>query len=217
MPTRILLLVGLLLSAVGCSTAYAEAKKPPGKSSTKETIRYFQFSDDLFGDLAVDGFLREVRQGATVVSASLDVCHSISQTSSRKDRFVVPLRVEGGKLIGTGQSQEDSVPVAVSLVRKQTKKTTAFEGSITRGSIKTNVSSTDNTDMSESEFRERQVPDTSIASQPKDFTEISPDSVTIGVKRDSFAGVVKNLKSEACRLWVIVACQIVPPCGQDNK
>src|SRR5262245_8394646 len=102
MPTHILLLVGLLLSSAGCSTAYAEAKKAPGKSSTNETIRYFQFSGDLLGDLALDGFLREVRRGATVVSASLDVCHSISQTSPRKDRFVVPLRVEGGKLIDTG-------------------------------------------------------------------------------------------------------------------
>jgi hypothetical protein len=209
MRSRMLLLpAALLMSLGGSAVVHGEAKKPPAKPAS-EAVRYFQFSGDLLGDLPVDGFLREVRQGGNVISAMLDVCHSISQVSSRKDRFVVPLHVESGKLVGTGQSQEDKIPITVSLARKQTGKTTKFEGYITRGSIKTNISSEDNRDMTEAEFRENQDSEASVDPQPKDFTEISPDSLGIRVKRESLVEIVKKLKSEDVQ---IIVDSLTPDC-----
>jgi len=122
MRTLNLLAAGLLAFLLESSQPRPKPKRPlphpPRRHATSSSRR-------LFGDLATDGFLKEVRQGAKVVSALLDVCHSVSQTSSRKDRFVVPLKLEGTKLTGTGQSQEAKLPITVSLVRKQTGKTVA--------------------------------------------------------------------------------------------
>jgi hypothetical protein len=36
----------------------------------------------------------------------------VSPPSNRKERFVVALRPEGGKLVGTGKSEPDQTPVA---------------------------------------------------------------------------------------------------------
>jgi hypothetical protein len=197
---RIILALSLFLatalpgSILGTSV-HAQVPKSASKSGTGETVRYFKFSDELLGDLAVDGFLREVRKGKSVASAVLDVCYSISQASVRKDRFVVALKPALGKLTGTGQSQEDKTPISVSLARKQTGETVTFEGAITRGSVKTSVSSADNVDMSEAEFRD-ETTEISIISEPVNFVEASPGSVAIRVKRESLMEVVKKLRKQ---------------------
>ena len=118
----------LLISMLG-SPAFAQAKKSPAPAPT---VRYFQFSGDLLGDLPIDAFLKEVRQGGRVVAAVLDVCHSIEDAEPRKDRFVVELKPEADRLTGSGRSQEENVPVSVDLGRRQNGPTVSFTGSITR-------------------------------------------------------------------------------------
>ena len=81
------LAIGLCIFSFLSSLSHAEPKKAPAKSSTGDTVRYFQFVDELLGDLPSDAFLREVKQGGKVTSAMLDVCYSVSQSSIRKDRF----------------------------------------------------------------------------------------------------------------------------------
>src|SRR3954464_9026329 len=83
MRTLNLLAAGLLAFLLESSAAHAQAKKTP--AAPAETTRYFQLPEDFLDELPTDGFLKEVRQGSRVVSAVLDVCHSVSQTSSRKD------------------------------------------------------------------------------------------------------------------------------------
>ena len=58
---------GLLVLAMLGSPAFAQAKKNP---PPKDTIRYFQFSGDLLGDLPIDAFMKETRQGTRVTAAS---------------------------------------------------------------------------------------------------------------------------------------------------
>ncbi len=190
-----LLASALLLLAMPGPPALAQAKKssPP---PLRETIRYFQFSGDLLGELPIDGILKEVRLGAKIVSAVLDVCHSIPNAEPRKDRFVVSLKVEGDHMTGTGQSQEEKVPVTVNINRTHTGRTVNFAGVITRGETRTEVSSADNTDMSEDEFRENQPAEELIVATPADFTEVSPGSVAIRVKRPSLIGVVNELRNQ---------------------
>src|SRR5205085_2568566 len=171
----------LAASLVFASPALAQKKPPAGG----ESVRYFEFSNELFEDLQDDGFLRETRQGGRVVSAVLDVCHAVSATSGRKDRFVVNLRPEGGKLVGTGESQEEKVPIRVALTRTVSGKTFNFEGTITRGNDQKQISVTEKSDESEAEFRENGPAEDVVQAQPKDFTEVSPGTVGAQVDRKS--------------------------------
>ena len=188
-----LLAAGLLLAALGSGTHAQTKKIAPAPS---ETVRYFPLTDDFLGDLPAEGFLKEVRRGARIMSAILDICHAVSAASPRKDRFVVVLMADGQRLTGSGQTQETRQRVAVSLLRKGAGKTVNFEGSISIGNDKRNVSSTGNTDVSEKEFLESQAADSTLMPQPGDFTEVSPGAVGIKTKREAFAALVQEIRKE---------------------
>src|SRR6185312_12914066 len=98
--------VAALALALASSSAVAEPKGQKGKGPAVPQVRYFDLSSSIFSELGSEAILKENRQGATVVSAELEVCHLTSPTSNRMDRFVVPLKVEGNRLSGTAQSQE---------------------------------------------------------------------------------------------------------------
>lgn len=187
----------VLLGASSWSTAQAQTAKDATKTTAGATeIRYFSSLGDLLGDLPVDAFIKETRQGSKLVSAVLDVCYSVSANSDHKDRFVIDLKPEGEKLSGAGQSSENKTPVTVNLVRKQSGKSTSFNGKITVGTTVSSVSSADNTDTDESEFRQLQVVDDDLVEAPKDFTQASPQSVAIKIKREAFADLVKSLRTQ---------------------
>lgn len=187
----------VLMGAGSWSAAQAQAAKDAAKTTAATPeVRYFSSLGDILGDLPVDAFIKETRQGSKLVSAVLDVCYSVSANSDHKDRFVIDLRPEGEKLSGTGQSSESKTPVAVNLIRKQIGKSTAFNGKITVGTAVSSVSSADNTDIDESEFHQLQVVDDDLVEAPKDFTQASPQSVAIKVKREAFADLVKGLRTQ---------------------
>ena len=120
------------------------AKTAPGAVET----RYFTAIDGLM-DGNADVILKETRQGKTVTAAMLDVCYPAAKGSDRKDRFVANLTVSGQNLTGTAQSVGDKLPVTVKLLRKPTGDTFEFRGQITIGQAVTEVTSTDNSDLSE--------------------------------------------------------------------
>jgi hypothetical protein len=185
-----LAVAALIVSAAApTSQAQAQGKKAPG-----EGVVYFTFYSGLMGELAVDGILKETRQGGKITSAVLDVCHSVSEDSDRKDRFVATLKPQGTKLVGSTESQEDKVPVSVSLVRTQTGTTYSFEGTITRGSAVLEVASSENTEESEAEFRKAQPEPETLVPAPADFTDVSPGSIVARVKRQALAEFVKGLR-----------------------
>jgi hypothetical protein len=187
----------LVLGAGSWSLANAQTGKDSSKSApTGIEVRYFSALGDLLGDLPVDAFIKETRQGNKVVSAVLDVCYSMSTISDRKDRFAIELKPEGEKLNGTGQSFENKTPITVNLIRKQTGKTTSFDGKIIVGTNVTSVSSPDNADTDEKEFQQLQVADDDLNEAPKDFTQSSPQSVAVKVKREAFADLVKSLRDK---------------------
>lgn len=182
--------------AVGLSLAHAQAPK----STTATTVRYFASLGDILGDLPVDAFIKETRQGSKVTAATLDVCYSVSPTSDHKDRFAIELKPDGARLTGSGTSFEDKQPVTVSLTRKPAGDTVSFEGKITVGNKTSQVTSTENTESDEKEFDQSQGADDDLVEAPANFTEVSPQSVAVQVKRESFNDVVKNLRSEAVRV-----------------
>ena len=178
--------------------AFAQMKLPskaapaPGGSE----VRYFTSIDGLMNGNA-DVVLKETRQGKTVTAAVLDVCYPVEKGSERKDRFVANLTVSGPNMTGSTQSLGDKMPVTVKLARKGSGDSVEFRGQITIGQAVTEVASTDNSDLSEKEFQDNQTTDDGITPQPKDFTEVSPESIGVRVKLDAALDFLKSLKGEA--------------------
>jgi hypothetical protein len=61
----------------------------------------------------------------------------------------------------------------------------------------TEVTSTDNSDLSEKEFLDNQTSDDGITPAPKDFTDVSPEAFAVRVKLDAALDFLKSLKGEA--------------------
>jgi hypothetical protein len=186
-------LVGLMTAS--SDLALAQMKLSPKAAPGANETRYFTSIDGLM-DGNADAILKETRQGKTVTSAVLDVCYPAEKGSDRKDRFVVNLAVNGQTLSGTTQSISDQLPVAVKLVRKPTGDTFEFRGQISVGQTVTEVTSTDNSDLSEKEFRDNQTTDDGIATAPKDFSEVSPESIGVRVKLDAALDFLQGLKGQ---------------------
>ena len=190
----------LLLCLAGLMTAspdlgLAQMKLPSKAAPNASEVRYFTAIDGLM-DGNADVVLKETRQGKTVTAAVLDVCYPAEKGSDRKDRFVANLAVNGQTLTGTTQSLGDKLPVMVKLVRKPTGDSFEFRGQISVGQAVTEVTSTDNSDLSEKEFQDNQTIDDGITAAPKDFTEVSPESVGVRVKLDAALDFLKGLKGQ---------------------
>lgn len=188
----------LLLCLLGLITASPDPSFAQIKLSTKPAnpneTRYFTAIDGLM-DGNADVILKENRQGRNVASAVLDVCYPAEKGSDRKDRFVADLAVNGQAMTGTAQTLGGK-PVTVKLVRKPTGDTFEFKGQISIGTTVTEVASSDNSDLSEREFKENQTVDDGIAPAPKDFSEVSPESIGVRVKLDAAADFLKGLKGQ---------------------
>jgi hypothetical protein len=193
MRALLLLLIGL--AAASSNPAFAEIKLSPKAAPGANEVRYFTSIDGLM-DGNADVILKETRQGKTVTSAVLDVCYPAEKGSDRKDRFVANLAVNGQTLTGTTQSLGDKLPVTVRLTRKPTGETFEFKGQIGVGQTVTEVTSSDNSDLSEKEFLDNQTSDDGIAAMPKDFSEVSPESIGIKIKLDAAQDFLKGLKGQ---------------------
>jgi hypothetical protein len=192
MRALLLCLVGLMTASPDFASAQMKLLTKP--ASANET-RYFTSIDGLMEGNA-DVVLKETRQGKTVTAAVLDVCYPAEKGSDRKDRFVANLSVSGQTMTGTTQSLGDKLPVTVKLVRKATGDTFEFRGQISVGQTVTEVVSADNSDISEKEFQDNQSTDDSITATPKDFTEVSPESIGVKVRLDAAVDFLKSLKGQ---------------------
>src|SRR5712672_271224 len=205
---RPLLLCLIGLTAFASDAALAQMKLPSKPAPGASEVRYFTAIDGLMEGNA-DVVLKETRQGKTVTAAVLDVCYPAEKGSDRKDRFVANLAVNGQNLAGTAQTLGDKLPVTVKLSRKQTGDSFEFRGQITVGQTVTEVTSTDNSDLSEKEFRDNQTTDDGIATAPKDFSEVSPESIGVRVKLDAAPDFLKGLKGQDVEVSLnslIVSC-----------
>src|SRR5450631_2854545 len=193
MRALLLFLTGLVTASP--DLAFAQVKPAPKAAANANEVRYFTSIDGLM-DGNADVILKETRQGKTVTAAVLDVCYPAQKGSDRKDRFVANLAISGQTLTGTTQSLGDKLPVTVKLVRKPTGDTFEFKGQISVGQTVTEVTSSDNSDLSEKEFQDNQTSDDGIAASPKDFSEVSPESIGVRVKLDAAAEFLKALRGQ---------------------
>src|ERR1700712_1073529 len=192
---RALLLCLISLMTASLNPALAQMKLSPKAAPGASETRYFTSIDGLM-DGNADVVLKETRQGKTVTAALLDVCYPAEKGSERKDRFVATLAVNGQTLTGTTQSLGDKLPVTVKLTRKPTADTFEFKGQISIGQAVTEITSTDNSDLSEKEFKDNQTTDDGITAAPRDFTEVSSESVGVRIKLDAALNFLKSLKGQ---------------------
>jgi hypothetical protein len=183
------------LMAASSAPASAQIKLSTKAAPGANEVRYFTSIDGLMEGNA-DVVLKETRQGKAVTAAVLDICYPAEKGSARKDRFVVNLAVNGQTLTGTTQSLGNKLPVTVKLTRKPTGDSFEFKGQISVGQTVTEVASSDNSDLSEKEFLDNQTSDDGITSTPKDFTEVSPESIGVKVKLDAALDFLKSLKGQ---------------------
>ncbi len=192
---RLLLMVAAGLLAATPDLATAQIKLNTKADPNAVETRYFTAIDGLM-DGNADVILKETRQGRTVSAASLDLCYPAEKNADRKDRFVVNLSVNGQTMAGTTTSLIDKKPVNVKLTRKPNGDTFDFRGQITIGQTTTEVVSSENSDISEKEFQDSQTVDDGINATPKDFTEVSPESVGVRIKLDNALDFLKSLKGQ---------------------
>lgn len=196
---RALWLCLISLTIVLPATLRAQDRPLPKATPGDAEVRYFTSIDGLMEGNA-DVILKETRRGKTVTGAVLDVCYPAERGSDRKDRFVANLAVNGSTLTGSTQSIGDKLPVTVKLTRKPTGDTFEFEGRISVGERVTEVTSTDNSDLSEAEFNDVRSADDGIITSPKDFTEVSPEAIAVKVKIDAAIDLLKGLRGQNLRV-----------------
>src|SRR5215469_9198060 len=184
---------GLLAATPDFASAQMKLSTKPDPNAIEN--RYFTAIDGLM-DGNADVILKETRQGKTVNAATLDLCYPAEKNSGRKDRFVVNLAVNGQTMTGSTTSLIDKKPVSVKLTRKQTADTFDFRGQITIGQAVTEVASSENSDISQQEFQDSQTVDDGINVSPRDFTEVSPESVGVRIKLDAALDFLKTLKGQ---------------------
>lgn len=178
-------------------------------ASAQTSVRYFNGVYGLLGDIETDAFLKETRQGGKVVSAELDVCHAPVAGSPLRDRFVVALKPQGNRLVGSGQGQDSKLPVTVDLTRSATGNSYTFEGTVKLGDRILKASSDDLADMSEKEFREQTAVEEAIVEAPADFREVTPGTLGIRVARTALIDFLKSLRAENVK---VQGYSIAPSC-----
>lgn len=188
------------IALVASFPAHTQTAPPQAKGSSSAKSRYFMNLGDILGDLPVDAFIRETVQDGKVVSTTLDACYSVSLTSDRKDRFVVDLKSDGQRLSGSGETTEGKSPVLINLNRKAEKSGVTFDGKITIDGKPSLVSSTDNSESDEREFKASQSTDDEPSDTPADFTEVLPQSLAVKVQRDNFVDLMKGLRDDKVQL-----------------
>jgi hypothetical protein len=194
MRALLLVVAGLMTASPDFALAQMKQLAPKAAPGANE-VRYFTAIDGLMDNNA-DVILKETRQGKTVTAAVLDVCYPAAKGSDRKDRFVVNLAVNGQTMTGTTQSIGDKLPVTVKLTRKPTGDSFEFKGQISVGPAVTEVVSSDNSDLSEKEFLDNQTSDDGITANPKDFSEVSPESIGVRIKLEAALDFLKSLKGQ---------------------
>jgi len=134
------------------------------KRAGANEVRYFTSIDGLMAGNA-DVVLKETRQGKNVTAAVLDVCYPtekapIARTFCRQPRRQRP------DLDRATQSLGDKLPVTVKLTRRPTGDTFEFRARSARQTV-TEVTSTDNSDLSEKEFQDNQATMTASRQRPR--------------------------------------------------
>lgn len=203
----------ILATALGATPSYAQTRKDTKAAPPADEVRYITSIGGIMDDQA-DTVLKETRTAGNVTTAVLDVCYPAGAASGRKDRFVANLTIDGQKLTGATESIGAKQPVTVALTRKVSANGVSFEGKVTVGGSVSTISSADNTDISEKEYKAGQEADDEIIVAPADYTTASPEAVAVRLKPESVVDFVNSLRGQNVEVSL---SSLLPSCTELRK
>lgn len=203
----------LLATAFAASPGYGQARKDAKPAPPANEVRYFTSIGGIMDDQA-DTVLKETRAAGKVTAAVLDVCFPVGAPSGRKDRFVANLTIDGQKLTGATETIGGKQPVSVALTRRASVNGVTFEGKVTIGGGVSTISSSDNGDISEKEYKAGQEADDEIIVAPADYTSASPEAVAARLKPDTVIDFVNSLRGQSVEVSL---SSLLPSCTELRK
>jgi hypothetical protein len=204
----------ILAAALGATPGYGQARKETKAAPPANEVRYITSIGGIMDDQA-DTVLKETRTAGKVTAAVLDVCYPAGAAASgRKDRFVANLTIDGQKLTGATESIVGKQPVSVGLTRKASANGVSFEGKVTVGGSVSTISSADNSDISEREYKAGQEADDEIVATPSDYTTASPEAVAARLKPEAVVDFVNSLRGQNVEVSL---SSLLPSCTELRK
>lgn len=181
------ILLAIPIAAIALVSAPAVAAHA---QTTFVTKPYFRFSDKIHTDVV----LRERRIGTTVESAELDLCLG-DYAAFKWDRVVIALKAEGEDFTGSGVSEIEKVPISFRYSRRFKGKDLNFIGALTVGKETVLFESERVLESTEKQHSESTYTLT-LVENPSDFTNVSPQWLTLKVKLGKMPAVLEVLRKE---------------------
>jgi hypothetical protein len=202
-----------VMVALAASAAMAQlGGKGKGKAANAPSVRYFDLSSGMFADKGAEAILKETRQGTTTTAAEIDVCFPAELSPPRMDRFVIPLKVDGNKLTGSGQTLERKQAVSVSLTRRLAGSEFNFQGALTVANQTEKVDASGLSELSETEMTEQYLTEDPIEAAPENFIAVSSQSLVVRVSRDGLIGLLNALRDQRVRVvmnGLVTTCHVL--------
>jgi hypothetical protein len=164
-----------------------------GEAQAQDTI-YTQPAFQLGRNGHGDGIVRETRNGDSLLNAEIDFCFQ-RDLNGKWDRIVLPLKVEGDTLTGTGLSQITRTPVGIELITKRGKSASSYTGRVQIAGEFSNVDQKDLWDRTREEITALQEPIT-LVEDPVDFTKVQPQILAVRFKLGQLKAVLAALRGE---------------------
>ena len=156
---------------------------------------YVWLSFELPENVSSDGIIRETRAGDRLAAAQIDFCFQ-REFQGKWDRIVLPLKVEGDRVSGSGTSSLGKIPVAIDLTKTRTKDTIAYGGTVSIAGQKTKVEQDNLTFRSLEDLNDTREM-VMLEENPADFTAVSPQTVAVRFKLGELKNVLSALRGEA--------------------
>lgn len=156
---------------------------------------YIWLSFDLGENASSDGIIRETRAGDKLTAAEIDFCFQ-REFQGKWDRIVLPLKIDGDRISGTGTSSLGKIPVAIDLTKTRTKDTFAYGGTVSIAGQITKVEQDNLTFRSLEDLNDTREAVT-LEENPADFTAVSPQTVAVRFQLGELKNVLAALRGEA--------------------
>jgi hypothetical protein len=163
----------------------------PAASQQRDTL----FATPFFGfvEAQTDTVLKETRTGERLIEAEIDFCFQL-EPEGPWDRAVVPLKVDGVSLSGTGATQLTKAPISFDLTRTPHDRLYEYSGTIRLAGKTVSVSSRTSADREGGPYDRQSY--IALNENPESFHTVSPQAVTVRFSPGALNNVLAALRGE---------------------
>lgn len=181
--------VVLALLTAGQALAQSPRRDAPSKAQPRPVLQYVYFSPATLGGLPVEGWVRELRQGRTVIEAQLEMCFLADPPQRNRDRLAIPLTISGDRFTGQGTSISGAQALRVDLVRRISDDAVVWTGRVAStmpgGQQQEQVFiSTGSFELDDQGFRDGEAADPGLLTHAETTLAAAPSTIRITAPRD---------------------------------